>query len=82
MKILQFLSKTKEKKQDCLQFSIRYQISKIFSGYSAYKIHIDDLKKTTKKFTFLIAYRKLNAILFFFFCFRQKLQDFQLVFFF
>jgi hypothetical protein len=30
---LQFLSNLKQKKQDCLQFSIRYQETKLFGGY-------------------------------------------------
>jgi translation initiation factor IF-3 len=51
------------KKQECLQFSIRYQETKLFGGYFSQIIYFLS-RITTKKLSFLIVYRKLKAILF------------------
>jgi hypothetical protein len=61
-----FSVELKREKQDCLQFSIGYQI-----WWWLFKIKnfIWMIKITTKNFSFLITYRKLKAILFFSFKF-------------
>jgi hypothetical protein len=46
--LLQFLSNLKQKKQDCLQFSIRYQETKLFGGYQDKKKLYRCLKESPK----------------------------------
>jgi hypothetical protein len=54
LKILQFLSILKEKKQDCLKFSIGYQETKLFDGYFSHPNELFYLDYTITSLVFVI----------------------------
>jgi hypothetical protein len=77
LKILQFLSNLKEKNK--IAFNFLYAIKKLnFLVVFGQIFFIWMTKITNKKLSFLIAYRKLNAILFFSFKFDKNCKNFNL----
>jgi hypothetical protein len=77
-----FSSNSKEenklKKQDCLHISIRYQETKLFGVYCSHLYEFFIWNNHQTMFSYLIAYRKLKAILFFSIKFDKNCKIFNL----